>query len=148
LKYDTVEEVISCFPHPVLPSVIGEQDYHTLHAVRKMLRANARSIDTHLGGGAFGHLGVIISNVAYKMISPLNAWENPEFPGRAPTDIEGGGTVAQISAAKHSWEEATTYFKTYNTVQSALKKQIITIIEPMYIEIINDDLVGFANTTS
>jgi hypothetical protein len=36
----------------------------------------------------------------------------------------------------------------YNTVQSALKKQIITVIESMYIEILNDDLVGFANTTS
>jgi hypothetical protein len=82
------------------------------------------------------------------MISPLNAWENPEFPGRAPTSIEGGGTSAQISAAKHRWEEATTDFKTYNTVQSALKKQIITVIEPMYIDILNDDLVGFANTTS
>jgi hypothetical protein len=33
-------------------------------------------------------------------------------------------------------------------VQSALKKQIITVIEPMYIEILNDELVGFANTTS
>jgi hypothetical protein len=33
-------------------------------------------------------------------------------------------------------------------VQRALKKQMITVIEPMYIEILNDDLVGFANTTS
>jgi hypothetical protein len=82
------------------------------------------------------------------MISPLNSWEHPEFPGRAPTSIEGGGTAAQISASKHHWEEAATDFKTYNTVQSALKKQIITVIEPMYIEILNDDLVGFANTTS
>jgi hypothetical protein len=148
MKYATVEDVISCFPHPVLPSVTGEPDYHPLHAIRKILRANARSIDTHLGGGAFGHLGVIISDAAYEMISPLNAWENPEFPGRAPTSIEGGGTTAQISAAKHLWEEATTDFKTYNTIQSVLKKQIITVIEPMYIEILNDDLVGFANTTS
>jgi hypothetical protein len=127
--------------------VTGEPDYQTLHAIHKMLRANARSIDTHLGGGAFGHIGVVISDAAYEMISPLNAWGNPEFPGRAPTTIEGGGTAAQISAAKHRWEEATPYFKTYNTVQSALKKQIITVIEPMYIEILNDDLVGFAKTT-
>jgi hypothetical protein len=41
------------------------------------------------------------------MISPLTAWENPEFPGRAPAAIEGGGTAAQISAEKHHWEEAT-----------------------------------------
>jgi hypothetical protein len=44
--------------------------------------------------------------------------------------------------------KATTALKTYNTVQSALKKQIITVVEPMYNEILNDDLVGFAKTTS
>jgi hypothetical protein len=82
------------------------------------------------------------------MISARTAWENPEFPGRPPAAIEGGGTAAQISAEKHRWEEATTDFKTYNTVQSALKKQIIAVIEPMYIEILNDDLVGLDNTTS
>jgi hypothetical protein len=123
MKYATIEDVISCFPHPVLPSVTGEPDYHPLHSIQKMLRANARSIDTHLGGGAFGHLGVIISDADYEMISRLNAWENPEFPGWAPTAIEGGGTSAQISAAKHLWEEATTDFKTYNTVQSPLKNK-------------------------
>jgi hypothetical protein len=80
----------------------------------------------------------------------MTAWENPEFPGRAPAAIEGVVTAAQISAEKYRWEEATDDFKTYNTVQSALKKQIITVIEPMYmyIEILNDDLVGFANTMS
>jgi hypothetical protein len=121
MKYATVEDMISCFPYPVPLSVTGEPDNHTLHAIHKMLHANARSIDTHLGGGAFGHLGVIISDAAYEMISPLNAWENPEFHGRAPTSIEEGGTSAQISAAKHRWEEAATDFKKYNTVQSALK---------------------------
>jgi hypothetical protein len=133
MKYATVEGVIASFPHPVMPSVPGEQDYHSLHAIRKMLRANAHSIDTHLGGGAFGHLGIIISDIAYEGISPVTAWVNPPFP---------------ISAAKHRWEEATTAFNAYNTVQSALKKQIITVVDPMYIEILNDDLVGFSNTTS
>jgi hypothetical protein len=133
MKYATVEDVIASFSHPVLPSVIGEPDYHSLHAIRKMLRANARSIDTHLGGGAFGHLGVIISDIVYEVISPLTAWVNPTFHERSPSVIEGGGKAAQISAAKHRWEESTTAFKTYNTVQSALKKQIIMVVEPMYI---------------
>jgi hypothetical protein len=75
-------------------------------------------------------------------------WVNPPCPGRAPVVIEGDGTAAQISANKHRWEEATISFKTYNTVQSALKKQIITVVEPMYLEIFNDDLVGFVSTTS
>jgi hypothetical protein len=59
MKYATVEDVIFCFPHPVLPSVTGEPDYHTLHAIPKMLRANSRSIDTHLGGV---HLGILVSS--------------------------------------------------------------------------------------
>jgi hypothetical protein len=137
MKYATVEDVIASFPHPVLPSVPGEPDYHNLHAIHKMLRANTRSIDTHLGGGAFGHLGIIISDIAYEGISLLTAWVNPTFPGRAPVVIEGGGKSAQISAAKNHWEEATIAFKTYNTVQSALKKHIISVVEPMYIEILN-----------
>jgi hypothetical protein len=75
-------------------------------------------------GGGVGHLGVIIPDAAYEMISPLTAWEKPEFPGRAPAAIEGGGTAAQISPNKHHWEEATNDFKTYNTVQSALKSKL------------------------
>jgi hypothetical protein len=107
-----------------------------------MLRANASSIDTHLGGGSFGNLGVVISDIAYDGISPLADCVNPPFPGRAPVAIEGGWTSAQISANKQHWEEATNAFKTYNTVQSALKKHIIMVVAPMYIEIRNDDLVG------
>jgi hypothetical protein len=61
MKYATVEDIISSFPHPVLPSATGEPDYHTLHAIHKMLRANARSIDTHLGGSIWAsrrhHIG-------------------------------------------------------------------------------------------
>jgi hypothetical protein len=123
MKYATLEDVISSFPHPILPSVTGKPYYHTLHSIRKMIRANARSIDNHLGGGAFGHFCVTISDATYEIISPLTAWQNPEFPGRAPAAIEGGGTAAQTSIEKYRWEEATTDFKTYNTVQSALKSK-------------------------
>jgi hypothetical protein len=100
------------------------------------------------GGGTFGHIGVIISDIAYEEISPLTAWVNPTFPGRAPVVIEGDGTAPQISANKHLRGEVTIALKTYNTVQSALKRQIIGVVKPMYIEILNDDIVGFANTTS
>jgi phage gp36-like protein len=62
MKYATVEDVIASFPHPILPTVQGEPDYQTIHAIRKLLQENARAIDTHLGGGALGHLGLIVSD--------------------------------------------------------------------------------------
>jgi hypothetical protein len=51
MKYSTVEDVMASFTHPMLPTVEGEPDYQTIHAIRKFLQANSRAIDTHLGRG-------------------------------------------------------------------------------------------------
>jgi hypothetical protein len=108
MKYTTVEDVMASFPHPVLPTVQGEPDYQTIHATRKFLQANSRAINTHLGGGTLGHLGLIISDASYAMIAQTTAagptlWATPQAPGRAPANTDG--TSAQIRAARHIWEE-------------------------------------------
>jgi hypothetical protein len=36
----------------------------------------------------------------------------------------------------------------YCTVEQALKKDIITVFEPMYLDILNDEMVGFSNTSA
>jgi hypothetical protein len=33
-------------------------------------------------------------------------------------------------------------------VQQALKKQIISVFEPMYLDVLNDNMVGFANISA
>jgi hypothetical protein len=58
------------------------------------------------------------------------------------------GTAAQLSAVRNSWEEAVLTYRTFNTVKQALKKQIITVFEPMYQGILNDEMVGLTNITS
>jgi hypothetical protein len=108
MKYATVENVMASFPHPVLPTVQGEPDYQTIHATRKFLQANSRAIETHLGGGTLGHLDLIISDASYAMIAPKTdagpkLWTTPPAPGRSPANTDG--TAAQISAARHIWEE-------------------------------------------
>jgi hypothetical protein len=50
-------------------------------------------------------------------------WVNPPSPGRAPENMDQG-TAAQISAARHIWEEAILTFRTFSTVQQALKKTV------------------------
>jgi hypothetical protein len=134
MKYATVEDIIASFPRPVLPTVQGEPDYQTIHATRNSLQANSRVIDTHLSGGTLGHLGIIISDASYAMIAPTTdagptLWISPQAPGRAPANTDG--TAAQISAARHVWEEDVQTYRIYTSVQQALKKQIISVCEPM-----------------
>jgi hypothetical protein len=151
MKYATFESIMSRFPHPVLPTVQGELDYQTIHATRKLLQANSRAIDTHLGGGTLGHLGLIISDASYAMIAPTTEagqtlWTTPQAPGRSPANTYG--TAAQISAARHIWEEDVQTYRTYTSVQQALKKQIISVFEPMYLDILNDNMVGYARISA
>jgi hypothetical protein len=104
MKYATFEDVMASFPNHVLPTVQGDPDYQTIHAAREFLQANSWAIDTHLGGGTLGHLGLMISDASYAMIAPTTAagptlWTTPQTPGRAPANTDG--TSAQISAARH-----------------------------------------------
>jgi hypothetical protein len=107
MKYSTVEEVMTSFPHPILPAVEGDPDYQTINATRKFLKANVQAINTHLGGGTLGHLGLIILDVSYSNITPPPAdaptlWKTPNAPGRAPATTDG--TASQLSVARHIWE--------------------------------------------
>jgi hypothetical protein len=94
MKYSTVKNIMSRFPHPVLPTVQGEPDYQTIHATRKLLKANSRAIETHLGGCTLGQLVLIISDAFYAMIAPIKEagpilWIIPHPPGRAPANTDG-----------------------------------------------------------
>jgi hypothetical protein len=151
MKYTTVEDVIAILPHPLLPTVQGEPDYQTTPATRKYLQANSRAIDTRLGGGTLRHLGLIISNASYAMIDPTTdagptLWISPQAPGRAPANIDG--TSAPISADIHIWKEYIQTCRTYNSVQQALKKQIISVFEPMYFDVLNDKMFVFSNISA
>jgi hypothetical protein len=151
MKYATVEDFMARFTHHVLPTVQGEPDYQTIHTTRKFLQANSRAIDTHLGDGALGHLGLIISDASYAMIAPTmdagpTLWTSPQDPRRAPANTDG--TAAQISAARHIWEEAVQTYWTCTSVQQTLKNQIISVFEPMYLDILNDNMVRYATISA
>jgi hypothetical protein len=142
---------MASFPRPLLPEFQGETDYQTIHDTRKFLQANSRAIDTHVGGRTLGHLGLIISDASYSNIAPATndeqtLWVKPQAPGRAPAATDG--TSAQISTARHLWEEDVQTYRTCTSVQQALKKQIISVLEPMYVDISNDNMVGYANIST
>jgi hypothetical protein len=116
MKYATVEDVIDSFHHPILPTIQGEPDYQTIHAIPKLLQANVRKIDTHLGGGALGHLGTIVSDASYAREAPATEagptlWISPTSPGWEPANTDG--YAAQISAARQSWDEAVHTYRTF-----------------------------------
>jgi hypothetical protein len=85
------------------------------------------------------------------MISPTKdavptLWTKPQAPKRAPSNTDG--TAAQIIASRHIWEEDVQTYRTCTSVQQALKKQIISVFGPIYLDILNDNMVGYANISA
>jgi hypothetical protein len=96
-------------------------------------------------------LDLIISDASYAMIAPATADEptlciTSHAPDQAPSTTDG--TAAQISAAHHNWEEDVQTYQTCTSVQQALKKQKISMFEPMYLDIFNDNMLGYANISA
>jgi hypothetical protein len=73
-------------------------------------------------------------------------WVTPNAPGRTPAATDG--TAAQISAARHQWEEDVQTYRICTSVQQALKNQIISVFEPVYLDILNDNMMGYANISA
>jgi hypothetical protein len=98
-----------------------------------------------------GNLGLVVSDASCYMVAPATKagptlWISPTAPGLAPANTDG--TAAQISAARHSWDEAVQTYCTFTSVQQALNKQIINFFKPMYLDVLNNEMVGFANITA
>jgi hypothetical protein len=60
MVHSTVEDAIASFPHHILHTLQGEPDYHTIRSIRKLLRTNARSIESHMGGGVLSVTLVLV----------------------------------------------------------------------------------------
>ena len=87
----------SYFEHPVLTAIRGEPTYETLHHLKKELKANARSVQTTLGGGNHGYLGMILTPAEYLRIASTDPFTRPPNPGVLFPNPNG--TAAQIASA-------------------------------------------------
>jgi hypothetical protein len=94
----TVEEIINGFPNPILPKIDHESTFQDIQVTTRLLNANAISIPPMLGGGAHGHLGIIMTQVEYTAIS-TSPWIEPYNPNATPAIPPGTTAVdaAQIA---------------------------------------------------
>jgi hypothetical protein len=108
------------------------------------LESNRHSLGRwHIGTLGPHHLGCFLRPDFPNNERRTNTLGNTTSPGWAPGATDG--TAAQISAARHVWEEDVQTYRTCTSVQQALKKQIISVFEPIYLDILNENMVGYVN---
>ena len=138
----SVEDFTNAFPTQVTP-IVGEPTYATLKTLKDQLKANAASVPTTLGGGNHGYLGLILSPATYATISPT-AFIEPAYPGQHPA-IPGGTSAANTSSMIRHHTEDTRQWREFKNVSTALKNQLPSAAEDIYVRALRDRHVGYMN---
>ena len=147
----TPSEIIESFPEPVL-KIDGQPTYETLSTLRDTLKANAASVECTIGGGAHGHLGLIVPSAVYNTIVPptppaINSWTDPVYPGATPT-IPGNTSAANATNIRAQHAENKRTFQLAKSVNAALRKQILEAVDEIYLRSIRQQHIGYSNTPS
>ena len=120
------------FEHPELTRIVGEPTTATLITLQAEVRDNAQSVQSDLGGGANGHLGLVTTPEVYLALVPdATPYIRPANPGRLV--VAEGLTQYQIAQVRDQHQEATRVFREVLGVERALIQQIVVAVEPKYL---------------
>ena len=69
VKPTTVDNIVTKSPTKTLLPITGEPDYDSISQLNQLMYGNAATLPTTLGGGAHGHVGLIIKATLYTTLS-------------------------------------------------------------------------------
>ena len=138
----SVEDITNMFPTPIT-KITGEPNYESLKHLKDQLKANASSIPTTLGGGNHGYLGLILSPAAYTTIAATQFVELI-YPGQHP-NVPAGSSAVNTSTIVCCHTEDLHQWRKFKNVNAALKNQLLTSIDNIYVRALKDHHVGYMN---
>jgi hypothetical protein len=133
------------FPHPILTPIVSEPTNPTIQLLQQELYANARAIHSTRGGGANGHLAIVMSDADYVARAGV-PFIIPIHPGAAPVHALGA-TAPQITETNRQYAADLAEHTHYLTVVEELKRQILQAVLPRYFRILADPDFGYADVS-
>jgi hypothetical protein len=134
-------------PHDPLTALSAHEE-PTPFAVRHLRRevfANALAVESSLGGGDHGHLGMVMPQVDYTTVSTGGAAY--VFPVKPAVPNYAGVAAAARDGLKDEYKEAMDEYNEARALQKHLKAQMIQAIPKIYISELEDAAIGYANVT-
>lgn len=118
------------FEFPNLTKIHGEPTFDSIKQLHNEIKANSQNVQSNLGGGQYGHLGLVLNVQQYALLS--NApFIRPAHPGVLV--IPNGTTNHRSQLLRDQHTEALRVFNEVNNVEKTLRQQIIAAVEPSYL---------------
>ena len=127
------------FAHEDLDKIAGEPSYDTLRRLHTQLKANAASVPSILGGGANGHLGLVLAPEKYALISNTS-FNRPYHPGLL--EVPMGTLRDEADRVTNAHKQQLDLYNTVQGVEKSLLQQLIKAVEPVYLESLKNQNTG------
>ena len=132
------------FDYPELSKIVGEPTLGALLTLRNQIKANSQSVETTLGGGAHGHLGLVLSEVVYDAIEGTSPYQRPRLP---TLNIQPTDTQYRIAQQRHQYAEDMELYREVQKMERTIIQQIVAAIEPKYLRALRDRGTNKINKT-
>ena len=103
----------------------GQPTSNDLTILEKELITILAGIPTALGGGNYGHVGVIMEAAAYSTMTAGIAFTNPTNPGVYPAGLAANAAATVRARAEAEHKELMNQFKTFEGVHQGMKDLIL-----------------------
>ena len=139
--YADIDYKNNFFQYPDLTRIIGEPTTASLITLHTEVKSNAQAVNSPLGGGENGHLGLVVTPEVYATLVPGGTpYVRPVNPGNLI--INGDETQYQIAQRRQEHDEATRAFRELIGVERALIQQIVSALEPKYLRALRNPVTG------
>ena len=142
----SVETIKEGFPHLLIPRHAGAPSFESVQATHKLLKANAASVPSDLGGGTHGLLGLMLDDAVYNNVTG-HPFVRPANPGNSAV-IPVGATAAQTHTLERIHAENLRVFREVIRTDQALKQQLLQVFDDMYFKALRNPHVGYTNATA
>jgi hypothetical protein len=106
--------------------------------LRRELYANAQAVPTTLGGGQYGHLGLLMDDNEFSSLSPT-PYVLPNLP---PMPVYDGATAVARDAMKDAYKQAMDTFVEAQAFKNHLTALIIKAVPSLNINDFDDATMG------
>ena len=125
----------------------GQPTSHDLTNLEKEIISILANIPTTLGGGNYGHVGVIMDPTDYTTMTGGTSFVNPVNPGIYPAGLAVNAAAGTRARAEAEHKELVNQFETFEGVQLGTKDLILAAVDNEYLNEIEHETLGYLNQT-
>ena len=131
MTWTNIVYVATYFEFPELNKIHGEPSYTKLREIKDQIKAITSSVSIELGGGAHGHLELVLTKGEYENIT-ATPYVRPENPG--PLTIPALTAQHAENRMREDHKALIRVFREVKDLQKSITKQIIKAIELSYVK--------------